>query len=244
MTLSRVRHTAAVLLGGALLGAALLAPLTPPAPASAAPASPRTAPAASAAAPRPTRLSLSAYGDPDASGAVHLSGWLSLPGGKLLGRPGRVELWARTGAGWTRLRTVTTDRAGDLEVRVRPSVTTTYQLRYAGARATGTARALAPTRSRTLAVRAVAPAARVTLSTPATARRGQTFVVTGTVAPAGARRVTLTGDGATFTVLTSRADGSFSGHVRLRQSTRLAVRVDAAAGRPAATSGPRTVRVV
>ena len=238
MTLSRVRHAAAAV----LLGGALLAPLAPSAPATAAPATAHVTrtPAASAAAPRPTRLSLAAYGDPDASGAVHLSGWLRLASGKTLGRPGRVELWASTGARWSRVRTVTTDRAGDVEVRVRPAVATTYQLRHPGARATATARATAPSRSRTLAVRAVA---RVTLAAPATVTRGQTFVVAGRVSPAGTRRVTLTGDGATYAVLTSRTDGSFSAHVRLRQTTRLAVRVDAVPGLPAVTSEPRTVRV-
>lgn len=245
MTLSRTRRRAAAL----LVGAALTAPLAPTSPATAAPsvhhASVPSAAPATARPQRPTRLDLAAYGDADASGAVHLSGWLRWSGGKPLGRPQRLELWARTGSRWARARTVTTDRAGEVEVRVRPDVRTTYQLRYAGLPATAS-RPAAPSRSRTLVVRAVA---RVTLQAPASARRGETFVVrgsvTGSVLPGGSRsHVVLTGNGATFTTLAVRADGTFSGHVRLRMTTTLAVRARSAAGVDGPRAAPRTVRVV
>ncbi|MGI3781867.1 MAG: hypothetical protein ACRYG2_13930, partial [Janthinobacterium lividum] len=70
------------------------------------------------------------------------------------------------------------------------------------------------------------------------------FVVTGKITPAGAGRVvSLSGNGKTFTTLRTRADGTFTGHVRLHMKTTLSVALPHAAGLDGATSGPHVVRV-
>ena len=122
-----------------------------------------------------------------------------------------------------------------------PSAHTTYQLRYAGSRSASLAAPAQASVSPDVQVRAVT---HVTLRTPARVGRGATFVVTGTVSPTGAGRVvTLTGDGHTFTTLRTRADGTFSGHVRLQQTTKLAVSVAATRTSDSAGSTPQAVRV-
>lgn len=227
-------------LAAAVLGAALLAPLQPAVPASASPSRPHPT-ETSRAASRPTQATLTAYGDTDSAGATFLSGSLRWANGKVLGQKQHVELWAKSGAAWTLVRKAVTDRHGDVELSVRPSVHTRYQLRYAGSRGSSLTPAAAPSVSPSVTVHAVA---HVTLKAPATARRGETFVITGEVTPAGRGRViTLAGNGKTFTTLAVRADGSFSGHVRLRMTTTLSALLPDTATLDGAVSGPRTVRV-
>lgn len=227
-------------LAAVILGVALLAPLQPPAPASAAPLATH-APASAKPSARATQAELTAYGDADDSGTVHLSGSVRWANGKALGRRQHVELWARSGARWVLVQEAVTDRHGDVELRVTPRAHTRYRLRYDGSRSAGLASVAAPSASRVLKVRAVA---RVTLTTPAKVRRGRTFVVTGRVTPATTGRVvTLTGDGRTFTTLTTRADGSFRGRVRLRTTTTLSVVLPDTATLDGALSGPHAVRV-
>lgn len=223
-----------------VLGAALLAPVQP---ALTAVASPSVGhPVASAkASMRATELALTAYGDSDPYGAIHLSGSLRWAGGKSLGHRQRVELWARTGTAWALVQRADTNRAGDVELRVTPVAHTTYQLRYAGSRSESLSSAARRSVSRDLTVHATA---HVILEAPASARRGTTFAVSGKVTPAGAgRAVTLAGDGRTFTTLRTRADGTFSGHVRLQQTTTLTVALPDTATLDGTRSGPRVVRV-
>ncbi|GAA3558775.1 hypothetical protein GCM10022197_12660 [Microlunatus spumicola] len=223
-----------------VLGAALLAPVQPALTAFAAP--PVGHPVASArASVRATALTLTAYGDSDPYGAIHLSGSLRWAGGKSLGHRQQVELWARTGTRWALVKKAQTDRSGDVELRVTPTAHTTYQLRYAGSRSASLSSAARRSVSRNLAVHATA---HLTLQAPVTARRGTTFAVSGKVTPGGAGRVvTLAGDGRTFTTLRTRADGTFSGHVRLQQTTTLTVVLADTATLDGARSGPRVVRV-
>jgi hypothetical protein len=232
----RLRRRVAAL----VVGAALLAPLPPTVSASASPSAGH--PAASAKpAGRATQSSLTAYGDPDASGATHLSGSLRWANGKVLGHQQHVELWAKSRTMWALIQKAVTDRRGDVELRVAPGAHTKYQLRYAGSRASRLASAARPSRSPSVTVRAVA---HVTVRAPAKVHRGETFVVTGKVTPRGAGRVvTLAGNGKPFTPLTTRADGSFSGHVRLTMTTTLSIALPDTASLDGALSGPRTVRV-
>lgn len=229
------RPLAAVALGGALL-----LPLQPVLTASAAPSTSH-APATTRTKVRATQTTLTAYGDSDAAGRVHLTGSLRWADGKLLAPKQHVELWGRTGTTWVLVQKAVTDKRGEVELAVAPSAHTTYQLRYAGSNSPAlTARAKASI-SPAVQVRAVA---HVTLRTPARVGRGATFVITGTVSPTGAGRVvTLSGDGKTFTTLRTRADGTFSGHVRLRQTTKLAVAVAATRTSDSAGSTPQAVRV-
>ncbi len=190
---------------------------------------------------RATQTTLTAYGDADADGRVHLSGSVRWRNGTLLGPTQHVELWGRTGSAWVLVRKAVTDRSGDVELAVSPRSHTAYQLRYAGSRSTALPAVAAASVSPSVAVRAIS---RVTLAAPARAGRGVTFAVTGAVSPAGAGRVvTLTGNGRTFTTLRTRADGTFSGHVRLRQTTRLSVSVAGTSALDGAASAARTVRV-
>lgn len=225
-------------LAAVVLGAALLAPLQPTLVASATPA----AHAAHArTATRATQTTLTAYGDADGSGTVHLSGSVRWSDGKVLGHQQHVELWGRTGGRWSLVSRAVTDRHGDVEIGVTPSAHTRYQLRYTGSHSSTLTRVAAPSVSPGVRVRAVA---RVTLRAPGTVRRGETFVVTGTVSPAGARRVvTLSGNGRTFTTLTTRADGTFSGRVRLRMRTTLDVVLPGSATLDGGVSEARVVRV-
>ena len=224
---------------GLVLSAALLAPFQP-APASADSSAGRPTVSAKPTA-RATQTDLTAYGDADGSGALHLSGSLRWANGKVLGHRQHVELWARTGKTWVRVEKALTDTRGDVELSVAPGVHTTYQLRFAGSRSALLSSVARASRSADVQVRAVA---RVTLATPAKVKRDQTFVVTGKVTPARAGRVvSLTGNGKTFTTLRTRADGSFSGHVRLRMKTTLKVTLPHAAGLDGGASGPRLVRV-
>ena len=227
-------------LAAAVLGAALLAPLAPPA--SAAPTAPSGTHATYArTATRATQTTLTAYGDADSSGTIHLSGSVRWSNGKVLGHKQHVELWGKTAGRWSLVRRAATDRHGDVEIGVTPTAHTKYQLRYAGSRSAALPKVAARSKSTGITVHAVA---HVTLTTPATVRRGQTFVITGRVTPAGPRRVvTLAGDGKTFTTLTTRADGSFSVRVRLRQRTTLSVVLPDTATLDGAVSGPRVVRV-
>jgi hypothetical protein len=232
---SRLRRPLATL----VLGAALLAPLQPLVTAQA-DTSPRPAASAKAHA-RPTQAALTAYGDSDSAGAVHLSGSLRWANGKVLGRPQPVELWGRSSTRWALVEKAVTDRRGDVELSVVPSAHTTYELRYAGSRSRSLSAVAAASRSPRVRVRAVA---HVRLDAPARAHRGQTFVVTGRVTPAVAGRVVvLTGNGARFTTLRTRADGSYSGRVRLQMKTTLRVSVPRATSLDGATSAPRVVRV-
>ena len=227
-------------LAAAALGATLLAPLQP---ALAASAAPSVAPSAAHArtATRATQTTLTAYGDADGSGTIHLTGSVRWSNGKVLGGRQQVELWGRTAGRWSLVRRAVTDRRGDVESGVTPTAHTTYQLRYAGSRSAALSKVAAPSASAGVTVHAVA---HVILQTPATVRRGETFIITGRVTPAGARRVvTLAGDGKTFTTLTTRADGSFSGRVRLRMRTTLSVVLPDTATLDGAVSGPRVVRV-
>jgi hypothetical protein len=224
---------------GLVLSAVLLAPFQP-APASADPSAGHPAVGARPT-PRATQTDLTAYGDADGSGAIHLSGSLRWANGRVLGHRQPVELWARTGRTWVPVDTVLTDPRGDVELSVVPGVHTTYELRFAGSRSAQLSSPAAASRSTDVQVRAVA---RVTLATPVKVRRGQTFVVTGKVTPARAGRVvSLTGNGKTFTTLRTRADGSFTGHVRLRMQTTLKVTLPHAPGLDGGASGPRLVRV-
>ena len=229
-------------LAAAVVGAALLAPVQPAPPAFASPSTSHTAHAAhTKVAVRATRASLTAYGDTDGSGTIYLSGSLRWANGTSLGRAQHVELWGRTGTRWALVRQAVTDRHGDVELSVTPVAHTTYRLRYPGSRSSTLSSSAGPSTSRTITVHAVA---RITLKAPATVHRGETFVITGTVTPAGAgRRVTLSGNRRTFTTLTTRADGSFSGHVRLQMTTTLSVQVPDTASLDGAVSGPRVVRV-
>jgi hypothetical protein len=229
-------------LAAAVLAAALLAPLQPALSAFASPSTSHTAhPAHAKVAVRATQATLTAYGDSDGSGTVHLSGSLRWANGKALGRAQHVELWGRTGTRWALVSKAVTDRHGDVELSVTPVAHTTYQLRYAGSRSATLSSPAGPSTSRSITVHAVA---QITLKAPAKVRRGQTFVITGTVTPAGAgRRVTLSGNRRTFTTLTTRADGSFSGHVRLQMTTTLSVQLPDTATLDGAISGPRVVRV-
>lgn len=229
-------------LAAVVLGAALLAPLQPTLSASAAPSAPPATHAAHArTTTRATQTTLTAYGDADGSGTVHLSGSVRWSNGKVLGHKQHVELWGRTGGRWSLVRKAVTDRHGDVEVGVTPTAHTRYQLRYPGSHSATLPSVAAPSKSPGVTVHAVA---RVTLEAPATVRRGETFMITGTVAPAGARRVvTLAGDGKTFTTLTTRADGTFSGRVRLQMRTTLSVVLPDTATLDGAVSGPRVVRV-
>ena len=229
-------------LAAAVLGVALLAPLAPPLAASAAPTAPSGTHATHArTAPRATQTTLTAYGDADSSGTIHLTGSVRWSNGKVLGHKQQVELWGKTAGRWSLVRKAVTDRHGDVEIGVTPTVHTKYQLRYAGSRSAALHKVAAPSASSGIKVHAVA---HVTLNAPATVRRGQTFVITGRVTPAGPRRVvTLAGDGRTFTTLTTRADGSFSGRVRLRQRTTLSVVLPDTATLDGSVSGPRVVRV-
>ena len=230
-------------LAAAVLGAVLLAPLQPPLSASAAPtATPAETHATQArTATRATQTTLTAYGDADSSGTIHLTGSVRWSNGEVLGHKQHVELWGKTAGRWSIVRNAVTDRRGDVEIGVTPTAHTKYQLRYAGSHSATLSKVAAPSLSAGVTVHAVA---HVTLNAPATVRRGQTFVVTGRVTPAGPRRVvTLAGDGRTFTTLTTRADGSFSGRVRLRQRTTLSVVLPDTATLDGAVSGPRVVRV-
>ena len=231
-------------LTAAVLGAALLVPLSPTVPAAAAPSAPHAAPskpAKPAVKPgRATRATLAAYGDADGSGRVHLTGSVRWSNGKGLGHKQQVELWGRVGTRWSLVRRATTDRSGEVELSVRPTANTTYQLRFAGSRSSVLSSPAKASTSRTLTVHAVA---RVALTAPATAKRGERFGITGTVAPGGSRRVTVLGNGQTFTTLTTRPDGSFSGHVRLRMTTTLTVVLPGSATLDETVSGPRRVRV-
>jgi hypothetical protein len=227
-------------LAAVVLGAALLAPLQPVV---AAHADPSARPPASSAKThaRATQTALTAYGDSDSAGAVHLSGSLRWANGKVLGHREPVELWGRSGARWVLVRQAVTDRRGDVEVSVAPSAHTTYELRYAGSRSTSLTSAAASSRSPQVEVRALA---HVRLDAPARAKRGQTFVVEGRVTPARAGRVVvLSGNGRTFTTLRTRADGTFSGRVRLQMKTTLRVSVPKAPDVDGAASTPRVVRV-
>lgn len=223
-----------------VLGAALLAPVQPALSAFATPSAAHPVSSAKVAS-RATALALTAYGDSDPYGAIHLSGSLRWAGGKSLGHRQQVELWARTGARWALVQKAQTDRSGDVELRVTPVAHTTYQLRYAGSRSASLTSAAKRSVSRVLTVHATA---HVTLEAPASARRGTTFAVSGKVTPAGAGRVvTLAGDGRTFTTLRTRADGTYAGHVRLQQTTTLTVALADSATLDGARSGPRVVRV-
>lgn len=227
-------------LAAVALGAALLAPLQPVLVASATPSTTHASPAAKPKV-RATQTSLTAYGDTDAAGRVHLSGSVRWGDGKLLRTKQAVELWGRTGGRWVLVEKAVTDKSGDVELAVAPRTHTTYQLRYAGSRSAALAAVARASTSSQVEVRALA---RVSLKAPAKVGRGTTFVVTGTVSPTGAGRVvTLTGDGRTFTTLRTRADGTFSGHVRLRQTTKLAVSVARTGGLDGAAAAPRVVRV-
>jgi len=221
----------------AVLGAALLVPLSP-----AASASPAARPAAAATkAVRATQTTLTAYGDADGSGRIHLSGSVRWATGARTGHQEAVELWGRSGTRWVLVRRATTDKHGEVELDVVPGAHTTYRLHYVGTRAAARSTSAAASTSASVKVRAVG---HVTLATPAKARRGVTFVVTGTVVPGGAGHVvTLTGDGRTFTTLRTRADGSFSGHVRLQRTTTLSVVLPDTATVDGAVSGPHAVRV-
>jgi len=240
-------------LAAAVLGAALLVPLAPALPASAAPApaaphtsaKPATKPTkptkpAAKPAERATRATLSAYGDVDGSGRVHLTGSLSWSNGKALRHQQKVELWGRTGTTWSLVRRTTTDRAGDVELSVTPTANTTYQLRYAGSRSSSLSSPAKAAKSRTLTVHAVS---RVALTSPAKAKRGERFVIKGTVNPGGSRRVIVLGNGQTVTTLTTRADGTFTGHVRLQMTTTLSVVLPGSTNLDGTVSGPRRVRV-
>lgn len=221
-----------------LVGAALLVPVAPVVPASAAPST--HAAAARRTAERATRVSLAAYGDADGSGRVHLTGALTWSNGRSLGHQQQVELWGRTGTRWSLVRRARTDRAGDVELSVRPEANTTYRLRYAGSRSRALSSPARASTSPTLTVHALA---RVTLEAPATVKRGERFVIRGTVLPAGVRRVTVLGGRTTFTTLTTRPDGTFSGHVRLQTTTTLSVVLPGTSTLDEAVSGPRRVRV-
>ena len=230
-------------LAAAVLGAALLAPLQPTLSASAAPSAAPTSTHATHArtATRATQTTLTAYGDADGSGTVHLSGSVRWSNGKVLGHQQHVELWGKTADRWSLVRRAVTDRHGDVEIGVTPTAHTKYQLRYAGSRSAALPKVAAPSVSAGVTVHAVA---QVTLNAPATVRRGETFVITGRVTPAGPRRVvTLAGDGKTFTTLTTRTDGSFSGRVRLQMRTTLSVVLPDTATLDGDVSGPRVVRV-
>ncbi len=234
-------------LATAALGAALLVPLAPSLPASAAPPAPHVAPSKPVTSSKPavkpdraTRATLAAYGDADGSGRVHLTGSVRWSNGKGLGHKQQVELWGRVGTRWSLVRRATTDRSGEVELSVRPKANTTYQLRFAGSRSGVLSSPAKASKSRSLTVHAVA---RVALTAPATAKRGERFGITGTVAPGGSRRVTVLGNGQTFTTLTTRPDGSFSGHVRLRMTTTLTVVLPGSPTLDETVSGPRRVRV-
>lgn len=220
----------------AVLGAALLAPLQPIVSAAASPSAPHARPAS-----RATQATLTAYGDADSSGATHLSGSVRWSDGRLLKHKQHVELWARHGSTWVLVEKALTDHSGDVELRVTPEEHTTYRLRYAGSHSSRLSSVAAPTVSPSIRVHAVA---HVTLAAPAEVGSGHTFVVTGTVSPSGkGRSVTLTGNGKRFTTLAVRADGSFSGHVRLKRTTDLSVALGGTASVDGAASDPRTVRV-
>jgi len=231
-------------LAAVVLGAALLAPFHPTVSASAAPTAAHAA-ASTKPAGRATQATLTAYGDndPDAdtAGTIHLSGSLRWADGKVLGSKQHVELWGRTGTTWALVEKAVTDRHGDVELSVTPGVHTRYQLRYAGSHSSTLSSVAAPSTSPSVTVHAVA---QVSLTTPTKVHRGETFVVTGRVTPAGAGRVvTLAGDGKTFTTLRTRVDGSFSGHVRLRMTTTLSVVLPDTTSLDGAVSGPHVVRV-
>ena len=227
-------------LAAAALGAALLLPLQPLVTASAAP---HAAHATASVKPkvRATQATLTAYGDTDSAGTVHLTGSVRWANGKVLGHKQHVELWGKSGRTWTLVQKALTDKHGDVELGVVPTARTTYQLRYAGSRSSHLSAAAGPSVSPRVEVRAVA---RVTLAAPTRVKPRTTFVVTGKVSPAGAGRVvTLTGDTKTYATLRTRADGSFSAHVRLRQTTTLTVHVATGARLDGASSAPRVVRV-
>jgi hypothetical protein len=227
-------------LAAVVLGAALLVPLQAVAPAVAAPPPVRSA-SNPHAAERATQAALTAYGDVDSSGRIHLSGSLRWANGKVLGHAQHVELWARSGKAWTLVRHAVTDGRGDVELSVTPGSHTRYQLRYPGSRSTHLSSVAAPSASPSVTVHALG---QVTLQAPAKARRGETFVVTGRVTPAGAGHVVMVaGDGHTYTTLRTRADGSFSAHVRLRMTTTLSAVLPATASLDGDVSGSRTVRV-
>ena len=143
-------------LAAVVLGAALLAPLQPVV---AAHADPSARPPASSAKThaRATQTALTAYGDSDSAGAVHLSGSLRWANGKVLGHREPVELWGRSGARWVLVRQAVTDRRGDVELSVTPSAHTTYELRYAGSRSKSLTSAAASSRSPRVEVRAARP---------------------------------------------------------------------------------------
>lgn len=233
-------------LTAAVLGAALLVPLAHALPASAAPSAPHTTSAKPTTMPaakpgeRATRATLSAYGDVDGSGRVHLTGSLSWSNGKALRHKQKVELWGRTGTRWSLVRRATTDRAGDVELSVRPTANTTYQLRFSGSRSSTLSSPARASKSRTLTVHAVS---RVALTSPAKAKKGERFAISGTVDPGGSRRVIVLGNGQTFTTLTTRADGTFTGHVRLQMTTTLSVVLPGSTNLDGTVSGPRRVRV-
>ena len=227
-------------LAAVVLGAALLVPLQAVAPAVAAPPPARSASNRHAAG-RATQATLTAYGDVDSSGKIHLSGSLRWASGKLLGHSQHVELWARSGTTWTLVEKAVTDGRGDVELSVSRGTDTRYQLRYPGSHSAQLSSVAAPSASPSVMVHALG---QVTLQAPSKARRGETFVVTGRVTPAGAGHVVMVaGDGHTYTTLRTRADGSFSAHVRLRMTTTLSAVLPATAGLDGAVSGPRTVRV-
>jgi hypothetical protein len=190
---------------------------------------------------RATQATLTAYGDTDSAGAVHLSGSVRWADGKVLGRQQHVQLWARSGTHWVLVQQAVTDRSGDVELSVVPVARTTYELHYAGSHSKSLRAVAGPSRSPRVEVLAVT---HVRLDAPTRVHRGQTFVITGKVTPAGAGRViTLSGNGTRFTTLRTRADGSFSGRVRLQMKTTLRVGVAGSASLSGAASDPHVVRV-
>ena len=95
-----------------------------------------------------------------------------------------VELWANTATGWARIATARTDGTGHVGWAVRPTFTTRYQLRYAGAGTVAgtlaTAASSAPT--------PITVAARLSASIPTTVRSSTTYTVSGSVYPGGLGR--------------------------------------------------------
>lgn len=192
-----------------LLSAALLAPLpflsTPTA--SAAPQ------VASRQLTRTTHLTLSTYGKPNRTVLVYVT--LLNAYNSSLRHHQKVSLWAKEDGEWTKVDEETTRKNGTAEFSVKPEKGVSYQVRYAGSETLHTFSS--KSRSVTLFSKE-----KVTLSAPESAVAQRTFAISGRVAgaPAG-RAVNITGDGVSLFTVYTKADGSYSGHVRLRRTTKL-----------------------